>query len=111
MMEGGWQPFMGHVYGVRLLGDVEYRYVGLTTKTLVRRKFACCARRVIGSSTSTMAGVAIMAIGGQPNRGRRPPNDRAVAEIRAISAVLIIHDGGRRTRTSRKLCGLSSGRA
>ena len=38
MMEGGWQPFMGHVYGVRLLGDVEYRYVGLTTKTLVRRK-------------------------------------------------------------------------
>lgn len=40
MMEGGWQPFMGHVYGVRLLGDVEYRYVGLTTKTLVRRKSA-----------------------------------------------------------------------
>jgi hypothetical protein len=34
----GWSPFVGVVYGVREMGSTEYRYVGLTTKTVSRRK-------------------------------------------------------------------------
>lgn len=34
----GWTPFIGLIYGVRELGSSEYRYVGLTTKTITRRK-------------------------------------------------------------------------
>jgi group I intron endonuclease len=33
-----WSPFVGVIYGVRLLGSPEYRYVGMTTKTITRRK-------------------------------------------------------------------------
>lgn len=43
----GWTPFVGVIYGVRRMGSPEYRYVGLTTKTITRRKaehFADAAR-------------------------------------------------------------------
>jgi hypothetical protein len=43
----GYSLFVGVIYGVRELGSKEYRYVGLTTKTIVRRKsehFAAVAR-------------------------------------------------------------------
>lgn len=33
-----WSPFVGVVYGVREMGSREYRYVGLTTKTVLRRR-------------------------------------------------------------------------
>jgi len=33
-----WSPFVGLVYGVRAIDSSEYRYVGLTTKTIARRK-------------------------------------------------------------------------
>lgn len=33
-----WSPFAGAVYGVRELGSTEIRYVGLTTKTILRRR-------------------------------------------------------------------------
>jgi hypothetical protein len=33
-----WSPFVGVIYGVRSLGSSEYRYVGMTTKTITRRK-------------------------------------------------------------------------
>lgn len=34
----GWSPFVGVIYGVREVGSSEFRYVGLTTKTITRRK-------------------------------------------------------------------------
>ena len=33
-----WSPFVGSVYGVRAMESNEYRYVGLTTKTILRRR-------------------------------------------------------------------------
>lgn len=33
-----WSPFIGVIYGVRQLGSSEYRYVGLTTHTISRRR-------------------------------------------------------------------------
>jgi hypothetical protein len=35
---GEWTPFAGCVYGVRAVGSDEYRYVGLTTGTILRRR-------------------------------------------------------------------------
>lgn len=35
---GQWTPFVGVIYGVREMGSTEYRYVGLTTHTITRRK-------------------------------------------------------------------------
>lgn len=33
-----WSPFVGVIYGVREMGSSEYRYVGLTTHRITRRK-------------------------------------------------------------------------
>lgn len=33
-----WTPFGGLIYGVRAIDSSEYRYVGLTTKTITRRR-------------------------------------------------------------------------
>ena len=33
-----WSPFVGIIYGVREIGSAEYRYVGLTTHRIARRK-------------------------------------------------------------------------
>lgn len=33
-----WSPFVGAIYGVREMGSTEFRYVGLTTKTILRRR-------------------------------------------------------------------------
>lgn len=33
-----WSPFLGVIYGVREMGSSEFRYVGLTTKTILRRR-------------------------------------------------------------------------
>jgi hypothetical protein len=33
-----WSPFAGVIYGVRLVDSPEFRYVGLTTHTIVRRR-------------------------------------------------------------------------
>jgi hypothetical protein len=33
-----WSPFAGVIYGVREMGSTEVRYVGLTTKTILRRR-------------------------------------------------------------------------
>lgn len=33
-----WSPFVGVVYGVQEMGSSEFRYVGLTTKTILRRR-------------------------------------------------------------------------
>jgi len=38
MVRDDWSPWVGLIYGVREMGTTEYRYVGLTTKTIVRRK-------------------------------------------------------------------------
>lgn len=36
--DAGWTPFVGLIYGVREMGASEYRYVGMTTKSVTRRK-------------------------------------------------------------------------
>ena len=33
-----WSPFIGSIYGVHAVGSTEYRYIGLTTKTILRRR-------------------------------------------------------------------------
>jgi hypothetical protein len=38
MVRDDWSPWVGLIYGVREMGSTEYRYVGLTTKTITRRK-------------------------------------------------------------------------
>ena len=38
MVREHWSPWVGLIYGVREMGSTEYRYVGLTTKTITRRK-------------------------------------------------------------------------
>lgn len=35
---GTWSPFVGSIYGVREMSSTEFRYVGLTTKTILRRR-------------------------------------------------------------------------
>jgi hypothetical protein len=37
-LDTSWSPFVGVIYGVREIGSPEYRYVGLTTKTVSRRR-------------------------------------------------------------------------